>query len=102
MVCMLAEKLCAVCLETTEPEIVTWLKSKNIEIVPVNYQDTMALACNVMSLGDDRILAPAHAKDLVSKLEAQGFTVYDPDVDVFTRGGGGVHCMAQALRRDRV
>jgi arginine deiminase len=36
------------------------------------------------------------------KLKAQGFTVYDPDVDVFTRGGGGVHCMAQALRRDPV
>jgi N-dimethylarginine dimethylaminohydrolase len=102
MVCMLADKLCAVCLETTEPEIVAWLKSKNIEIVPVNYQDTMALACNVMSLGDDKILAPAHAKDLVLKLKAQGFTVYDPDVDVFTRGGGGVHCMAQALRRDPV
>jgi len=102
MVCMLAEKLCAVCLETTDPEIVDWLKSKNIEIVPVNYKDTMALACNVMSLGNDKVLAPSHAKDLVSKLKAHGFTVYDPDVDVFTRGGGGIHCMAQSLRRETV
>ncbi len=102
MVCMLAEKLCAVCLETTDPEIVDWLRDKKIEIVPVNYQDTMALACNVMSLGRDSVLAPAHATDLIDKLKALGFKVYDPDVDVFTRGGGGVHCMAQSLRRDPV
>ena len=100
MVCMLAERLCAVCLDTTDPEIVGWLESKGIEIVPVNYQDTMALVCNVVSLGNDRVLAPAHAKDLVARLRALGFTVYDPDVDVFTRGGGGVHCMAQSLRRE--
>ena len=100
MVCMLAEKLCAVCPDTTDPEIMAWLKSKKIELVEVNYQDTMALACNVMSLGNDKILAPAHAKDLNAKLRAHGFEVLDPEVDVFTRGGGGVHCMAQALRRD--
>jgi arginine deiminase len=29
-----------------------------------------------------------------------GFTVYDPDVTMFTLGGGGVHCMCQALRRE--
>lgn len=100
MVCMLAERLCAVCLDTTDPEIVDWLKSRKIEIVPVNYQDTMALACNVMSLGNDRVIAPAHAQDLVARLKALGFTVYDPDLDCFTRGGGGVHCMAQSLRRE--
>ena len=100
MVCMLAEKLCAVCPDTTDPEIIAWLKSKKIELVEVNYQDTMALACNVMSLGNDKILATAHAKDLNAKLRAHGFEVFDPEVDVFTRGGGGVHCMAQALRRD--
>lgn len=102
MVCMLAEKLCAVCLDTTESATVDWLKAKGIEIVPVNYPDTMALACNVISLGNDRVIAPAHARDLVSRLKALGFTVYDPDVDCFTRGGGGVHCMAQSLRREPV
>ncbi|MDE0046487.1 MAG: arginine deiminase family protein [bacterium] len=102
MVCMLAEKLCAVCLDTTEPATVDWLKAKGIEIVPVNYPDTMALACNVVSLGNDRVIAPAHARDLVARLKALGFTVYDPDVDCYTRGGGGVHCMAQSLRREPV
>ena len=31
MVCMLAEKLCAVCPDTTDPEIIAWLKTKKIE-----------------------------------------------------------------------
>ncbi len=102
MVCMLAEKLAAVCLETTEPEIVDWLKDKGIEIVPVSFQDTMTLGCNVMALGNDRVLSTADSRDLNAKLRALGFTVYDPDMTMFTRAGGGVHCMAQPLRRDPI
>ena len=100
MVCMLAEKACAVCLETTDPVIVSWLEGKGIEIVPVSFQDTMTLGCNVMSLGNDRILSTADSTDLNARLRAMGFEVYDPDVSMFTKGGGGVHCMAQPLRRD--
>ncbi|MDY0884988.1 dimethylarginine dimethylaminohydrolase family protein [Dongia soli] len=102
MVCMLGHKLAAVCEETTDDSIIDWLKSKKIEIVPVNYRDTMALGCNVMALGDSKILSTAQSKDLNARLRALGFTVYDPDVTMFTQGGGGVHCMAQALRRDPV
>lgn len=102
MVCMLAPKLAAVCLDTTDGWIVDWLESKKIEIVPVSYRDTMALGCNVMALGNERVLAAAHSKDLNAKLRAQGLTVYDPDVTMFTMGGGGVHCLSQPLRRDPV
>jgi N-dimethylarginine dimethylaminohydrolase len=102
MVCMLAHKLCAVCLETTDDAIVDWLKARKIEIVPVSYRDTMLLGCNVMSLGDGKVISTAQSKDLNARLRALGFTVYDPDMTMFTLGGGGVHCMAQALRRDPV
>ena len=102
MVCMLGHKLAAVCLDTTEDWIVDWLKAKNIEIIPVNYRDTMELGCNVVALGNDKVLSTAASKDLNGRLRALGFEVYDPDVTMFTRGGGGVHCMAQALRRDPV
>jgi len=100
MVCMLAHKLCAVCLETTDDAIVDWLRGKRIEIVPVSYRDTMALGCNVMALGGDKVISTAQSKELNARMRALGFTVYDPDVSMFTLGGGGVHCMAQALRRD--
>ena len=102
MVVMLADKLAAVCLETTEPDVVDWLKAKGIEIVPVSFNETMELGCNAMALGDDKAIVPKHAKGLVEKLRAHGFTVYDPDIDMIWRGGGGLHCMAQPLKRDPV
>ena len=102
MVCMLGHKLAAVCLDTTDDAIVEWLESKSIEIVPVSYRDTMTLGCNVVALGDDRVLSTAASKDLNARLRALGFEVYDPDVSMFTMGGGGVHCMCQPLRRDVV
>jgi N-dimethylarginine dimethylaminohydrolase len=102
MVCMLADKLAAVCVDTTDPKVLDWLKAKKIEIVEVSYRDTMELGCNVMALGEDKVISTSRSKDLNAKLKARGFTIYDPEVTMFTKGGGGVHCMAQALRRDFV
>jgi N-dimethylarginine dimethylaminohydrolase len=100
LVCMLGEKLAAVCLDATEPEVVDWLRSKQIEIVPVSFRETMGLGCNVMALGNDRVLSMAQSTVLNERLRALGFTVYDPDMSQFTLAGGGVHCLAQPLRRD--
>lgn len=102
MVVMLAPKLAAVCLECTDPGVVDWLKAKGIEIVAVPFQETMALGCNVVALGDDRVLLPAESKSLKAALRARGFTIYDPELSMITQGGGGVHCMCQSLRRDPV
>lgn len=100
MVCMLNEHCAAVCLETTEDDIVDWLKARQIEIIPASFKETMALGCNVVALGNDRVLSTAGAKDLNTKLRAAGFTVYDPDMTMFTWAGGGVHCMCQPLNRE--
>jgi N-dimethylarginine dimethylaminohydrolase len=102
MVVMLAPKLAAVCIECTDPVIVDWLRAKNIEIVPVPFRETMALGCNVVALGDDRVLLPAGSKTLKEALRARGFTIYDPELSMITQGGGGVHCMCQSLVRDPV
>lgn len=102
MVCMLAEKCAAVCLDTTPDDVLEWLRSKNIEMIPVSFRDTMNLACNVVALGKDRVVSTAAAQNLNGKLRAMGFEVFDPDMTMFTDAGGGVHCMAQPLKRDRV
>lgn len=102
MVCMVAEKCAAVCLETTSDDVLKWLRNKKIEMIPVGFRDTMNLACNVVALGNDRVVSTSAATDLNSKLRAMGFEVYDPDMSMYTNAGGGVHCMTQPLRRDRV
>jgi N-dimethylarginine dimethylaminohydrolase len=100
MVCMLTENCAAVCLETTDDDIVNWLKQKNIEIIPATFEETMALGCNVVALGNDRVLSTLAATDLNQKMRAIGLEVYDPEMTMFTWAGGGVHCMCQPLRRD--
>ena len=100
MVCMLTEHCAAVCLETTDPDIVSWLKQMNIEIIPATFEETMALGCNVVALGNDKVLSTLAATDLNQKMRAIGLEVYDPDMTMFTWAGGGVHCMCQPLRRD--
>ena len=100
MVCMLAEKLAAVCLDTTDPDIVAWIEAKGIEVVPVSFRETMGLGCNVVALGNDRVLSSTAAPELNARLRALGFEVFDPDMSQFQLAGGGVHCMCQPLRRE--
>ena len=99
MVVPIAPKLTAVCLECTEPGIVQWLKDKGHEIIPVPFQDTMTLGCNFMSLGKDRVIAPASSQTLIKQLKARGFDVVEVEMAELSKTGGGIHCMAQALRR---
>ena len=99
MVVPIAPKLTAVCLACTDPGIVGWLRAKGHEIIDVPFQDTMALGCNFMALGRDRIIAPASSKTLIAQLKARGFDVVAVDTDEISKTGGGIHCMAQALRR---
>ena len=100
MVVPIAPKLTAVCLDSTDPEIVKWLKGKGHEIINVPFRDTMELGCNFMSLGRDKIIAPTSSKVLIGELKARGFEVAAIDMSEISKTGGGIHCMAQALRRE--
>ena len=101
MVVPIAEKLTAVCLDCTEPGIVDWLKAKGHEIIDVPFQQTMNLGCNLMSLGRDRVIVPTASTTLAENLKAHGFDVCAVDTAEISKTGGGIHCMAQALRRER-
>jgi N-dimethylarginine dimethylaminohydrolase len=99
MVVPIAPKLTAACLACTEPGIVDWLKGKGHEIIDVPFEDTMALGCNFMSLGRDRVIAPEASKTLIEQLRARGFEVAAVDMSEISKTGGGIHCMAQSLSR---
>jgi arginine deiminase len=102
LMAIVAPKLAAVCVEVISGGLVAWLRGKGFEIVDVPLADVLELGANAISLGDDRVLSTAHATSLNERLRAMGLEVLDPDLDMFTLGGGGAHCLAQALRRDRV
>jgi N-dimethylarginine dimethylaminohydrolase len=100
MVVPIAPKLTAVCLNCTEPALVDWLRKKGHDIIDVPFPDTINLGCNFMSLGRDRVIAPRASRTLIELLRARGFQVADVDMSEISKTGGGIHCMAQALRRD--
>ena len=62
----------------------------------------MNMGTNIVALGKERVLIPAAGKKLIQACRAEGLEVLDPDVSMIAAGGGSVHCMCQALRRDPV
>jgi N-dimethylarginine dimethylaminohydrolase len=97
----LAEKLAAVCTEVVSGGLLRWLKGRGFEIIDISEPDAFALGANAMPLGQGRVLSAARASALNAGLRAHGIEVFDPDLSMFTLGGGGPHCLAQALRRER-
>jgi len=100
LVVPLAPKLLVACLDAMEPWLVQQLKDWGFEFVDVAYREATNLGVNLVALGNDKVLSMKGATELNSKLRAMGFEVHEPDMSMFTLGGGGVHCMAQALCRD--
>jgi len=65
----------------------------------VPYRATMQLGCNILSLGGDRVISAQGSQDLNAALRAEGLTVLDPALSLFTAGGGGPHCLTCPLSR---
>lgn len=99
---ILAPKLAAVCVEAASGGLVRWLQQAGFEILEVSVEDAFGLGVNAISLGDDRVISTRRSEDLNAQLRARGLEVLDPDLEMFTLGGGGAHCLAQALRRERI
>ena len=98
--CMAADNLAVACLEVLDDDLVDWLRAHQIRLIPVSYKDAMELACNLLSLGDGKVIAAAHAREMNAALKAEGVEVIELPLDLLTRGGGGAHCMTMPLRRD--
>ncbi|HVJ52692.1 MAG TPA: arginine deiminase family protein [Aliidongia sp.] len=94
------DRLVAVAEDAHQPWFIDLLKARGYEILPVSYRDAMALGCNLVSLGQDRVLSTKGNVTLNEQMRACGITVYDPDLSLYTLGGGGPHCLCQALQRD--
>jgi N-dimethylarginine dimethylaminohydrolase len=102
LMAVLAPKLAAVCVELVSSGLVAWLRAKGFEILEVPGDEAFRLGVNAISLGDDRVLTGAGARSLNEQMRAHGLDLLAPDLEMFTLGGGGAHCLGQALRRESV
>lgn len=102
LVAVLAEKLAAVCSEVLPDGAVEWLRAKHFDLIHVSEEQAFTLGVNAISLGGDRVISAAGAAELNAALRSRGLEVIELDLSMFTLGGGGPHCLSQALRRERL
>jgi len=98
--CMATDSLAVACIDVLGDHFARYLGHHGIEIVAASYPEVMAMSCNLLALGDNRVISPAHSVRINAELRVRGVTVIDPPLDVFARGGGSIHCMTMPLRRE--
>ena len=81
---------------------IDWLKKKGFSFVDVGFNEAKDLGVNLVALGNKKVLSMAGSAELNEKMRKLGYEVFAPDMSMFTLGGGGVHCLCQALKRDPV
>ncbi|PWC26939.1 dimethylarginine dimethylaminohydrolase family protein [Teichococcus aestuarii] len=97
--CMAAPGLAVACTEVLDDTLLGWLADHGIRCIPVSYREVMQLGCNVLALGGGRVISARGNQGLNAALRAEGLTVLDPELSLFTLGGGGPHCLTCPLAR---
>lgn len=98
--CMAAPGLAVACTEVLDEDFLAWLRRHGIRCLPVSYREAMRLGCNIVALGGGRVVSSRDSAALNAALRAEGLTVLDPELSLFTLGGGGPHCLTCPLSRE--
>jgi N-dimethylarginine dimethylaminohydrolase len=81
-------------------ETVELLKSRGYRLIEIDYSERDSLACNVLALGDKRLLALLENDKTNEKLRDAGFDVRTfPGTELGINGGGGPTCLTRPLQR---
>jgi N-dimethylarginine dimethylaminohydrolase len=81
-------------------ETVELLRSRGFKFIEIDYSERDTLACNVLSLGQNRLLAIAENRKTNDRLRQAGFDVRTfPGIDLCVNGGGGPTCLTRPLLR---
>jgi N-dimethylarginine dimethylaminohydrolase len=81
-------------------ETIELLKSRGYKLIEIDYTERDTLACNVLSLGEKRLLAIDENRKTNEKLRACGFDVRTfPGSEICMNGSGGPTCLTRPLLR---
>jgi N-dimethylarginine dimethylaminohydrolase len=97
--CMVDRGLALACTDVLDDDLLVRIRDLGIDLVPVGYKHARALGCNLLSLGDHRVVAAAGCANIASVLAERGYRTVEIDVGEFTRCGGGIHCLTMPLAR---
>ncbi len=81
-------------------ETVELLQSRGLRLIEIDYAERESLACNVLSLGNNRLIALAENAGTNRKLQGAGFDVGTfAGSELCINGSGGPTCLTRPLRR---
>jgi N-dimethylarginine dimethylaminohydrolase len=81
-------------------ETVELLNACGYRLIEIDYSERDTLACNVLSLGDKRLLTLQENEKTNHKLQDSGFDVRAfPGSELCINGGGGPTCLTRPLKR---
>ncbi len=100
LISLLDERTALVDLPWLAVETVELLRTRGYELIEIDYSERETLACNVLSLGEKRLLAIKENANTNQKLRAAGFDVRTfPGSELCLNGSGGPTCLTRPLLR---
>ena len=100
LISLLDERVALVDLAWLAVETVELLKSRGYRLIEIDYSERESLACNVLSLGEKRLLALDENHRTNQKLREAGFDVRTfSGSELCINGGGGPTCLTRPLLR---
>lgn len=97
---LVSDQVGVACLETLEPGFGETLSGLGIDLLPASTDEVDRLEANLLSLGGNRVVAPAGDTRINRALERIGFEIVEAEIDQFVRCGGGIHCLTMPLGRE--
>jgi N-dimethylarginine dimethylaminohydrolase len=97
---MLDERTMLVDLPWLAVETVELLKTRGFRLIEIDYGERETLACNVLSLGQKRLIAIAENVKTNQRMRQAGFDVRTfPGSEICINGSGGPTCLTRPLLR---
>lgn len=101
LISLLDENTALVDLPWLAVETVELLKSRGYRFIEIDSSERETLACNVLSLGEKRLVAIEANTKTNARLRQAGFEVFTfPGSEICINGSGGPTCLTRPLLRD--
>jgi len=99
LLCLADRNLAMACMDVLEEALLTKLAAFGVDLVPVSYKEARRLGCNLLALGDKRVVTAGTCSRVDAELACRGYRAISVDLSEFAMCGGGVHCLTMPLKR---
>lgn len=100
---VIGEQECILCSKLLPEPFLKTLKKKGFETVDVKLRELekqLHSACNVLALGNRKLVSFPQNKEANAKLRKRGFDVIEVEINEILKGGGSFGCITFSLERE--